>query len=207
MAHADRRSSRPIPSGTRPAVFPVGRAWRRPSGHRREMSGHAKVRLRLSHLRTASSMTVRFRRPRKSILRRPSSSRVVMGYWVTMVSSLLASGHIVLDRLGGDNHPGGVGGGVPGHPLHLPGHVEQLLHLLVRLVQLLAGLGQSSQRLVQGDLGRRRASAWPPASVIGIGAVPSAGPHPGWRPWAAMVPKVTIWATWSAPYLPHRRSR
>ena len=37
---------------------------------------------------SASSITVRFRRPRKSILRRPSSSMVVMVYWVTIVSSL-----------------------------------------------------------------------------------------------------------------------
>ena len=37
---------------------------------------------------SASSMTVRFRRPRKSIFSRPSSSMVVMVYWVTTVSSL-----------------------------------------------------------------------------------------------------------------------
>ena len=37
---------------------------------------------------TASSSTVRFRRPRKSILRSPSSSSVVMTYWHTTVPSL-----------------------------------------------------------------------------------------------------------------------
>ena len=36
---------------------------------------------------SASWITVRFRRPRKSIFSSPSSSMVVMVYWVTMVSS------------------------------------------------------------------------------------------------------------------------
>ena len=36
--------------------------------------------------------TVRFRRPKKSIFSKPSSSMVVMVYWVTMVSSFLDSG-------------------------------------------------------------------------------------------------------------------
>ena len=46
--------------------------------------------LRIS--RMASSMTVILRRPRKSILRSPSSSSVVMVYSVTIVPSLVASG-------------------------------------------------------------------------------------------------------------------
>ena len=41
---------------------------------------------------TASSSTVRFRRPRKSIFSRPSSSRVTMVYWQTMESSFRARG-------------------------------------------------------------------------------------------------------------------
>ena len=41
---------------------------------------------------TASSKTVRFRRPRKSIFSSPSSSRVTMVYWQTMDSSFRASG-------------------------------------------------------------------------------------------------------------------
>ncbi len=41
---------------------------------------------------TASSRTVRFRRARKSIFSRPSSSRVVMVYWVTTASSFFARG-------------------------------------------------------------------------------------------------------------------
>ena len=41
---------------------------------------------------TASSSTVRFRSPRKSIFRRPSSSRVVMTYWHTTASSFFARG-------------------------------------------------------------------------------------------------------------------
>ena len=36
---------------------------------------------------SASRITVRLRRPKKSIFSRPSSSMVVMVYWVTMVSS------------------------------------------------------------------------------------------------------------------------
>ena len=40
----------------------------------------------------ASSSTVRFRRPRKSIFSRPSSSSVTMVYCVTTLSSFLASG-------------------------------------------------------------------------------------------------------------------
>ena len=47
-------------------------------------------RLRMSC--TAFSMTVRLRSPRKSILRSPSSSSVVMVYCVTMVSSFVLSG-------------------------------------------------------------------------------------------------------------------
>ena len=41
---------------------------------------------------TASSRMVRFRRPKKSIFNRPSSSRVVMIYWVTGRPSLVARG-------------------------------------------------------------------------------------------------------------------
>ena len=40
----------------------------------------------------ASSMTVMLRRPRKSILSRPSSSSVVIVYSVTIVSSFVARG-------------------------------------------------------------------------------------------------------------------
>ena len=40
----------------------------------------------------ASSKTVRLRRPRKSIFSSPSSSRVVMTYWVTGWPSLAARG-------------------------------------------------------------------------------------------------------------------
>ena len=42
--------------------------------------------------RAASSSTVRFRRPRKSIFSRPSSSSVIMLYCVTTRSSFLARG-------------------------------------------------------------------------------------------------------------------
>ena len=38
-------------------------------------------------------------------------------------------GQVVVDRLGGDDHAGRVGGGVPGHPLHLGGGVVELFQL------------------------------------------------------------------------------
>ena len=41
---------------------------------------------------SVSRMTVRVRRPRKSIFRRPSRSSVPMGYWVVMTLSLVCKG-------------------------------------------------------------------------------------------------------------------
>ena len=79
-------------------VMPADSSWNTPwvlpSASIRKVSGSVSDTvlmlksgsiLRIS--RWASSMTVRLRRPRKSIFSNPSSSMVVMVYWVTMVSS------------------------------------------------------------------------------------------------------------------------
>ena len=60
-------------------------------------------------------------------------------------------GDVLIHRALGDHHPGGVGGGVAGHPLDLPGHVHQLLDPLVPVVEVPQARGQH-QRLVQGHL-------------------------------------------------------
>ena len=60
-------------------------------------------------------------------------------------------GHVVGHRQAGDDHAGGVGGGVAGHPLDGPGGVDEELHVLVLAVQLLEGLGDF-QGVVQGDV-------------------------------------------------------
>ena len=57
-----------------------GRFWAEKPGSRRRMSF------------SAWSITDRFRRPRKSIFSRPSSSMAVMVYWVTTASSFLDRG-------------------------------------------------------------------------------------------------------------------
>ena len=60
-------------------------------------------------------------------------------------------GQVVVDRLGGDDHAGRVGGGVPGHPLHLGGGVDQLFDLGVVVVELFQ-LGGDLQRPLEGHL-------------------------------------------------------
>ena len=56
------------------------------------MSSKVKSGCRVCTIFTASSNTVRFRRPKKSIFSRPSSSSVVMIYWQTTDSSFFARG-------------------------------------------------------------------------------------------------------------------
>ena len=84
-------------------VMPVLSSWKTPvvwpSASMRKVSSSSsgmrftwKSGTRLRTILAASSSTVRFLRPRKSILRRPSSSRVVMGYWQTTLSSFFATG-------------------------------------------------------------------------------------------------------------------
>ena len=74
-----------------PEVFPSESIWNT-FGSSSEIEESVNVgSLRCTSF-TASSRTVRFRRPRKSILSSPSSSRVVMVYWVTTDSSFFARG-------------------------------------------------------------------------------------------------------------------
>ena len=74
-----------------PLVFPwvsISKTpWSSSGMSSREKSGSCRFTIS-----TASASTVRFRSPRKSIFSRPSSSRVVMVYWQTTVSSLVARG-------------------------------------------------------------------------------------------------------------------
>ena len=60
-------------------------------------------------------------------------------------------GNVFVHRPLGDDHAGGVGGGVPGHSLQGPGGVDELLDPGVLLVQVRQLLGQL-QRIVQGDV-------------------------------------------------------
>ena len=70
---------------------------------------------------------------------------------------VLGQRHIVHHRPPGDHHPGGVGGGVAGHPLNGLGGVDEAVNPLVPLVQLPQGLGQL-EGLVQGDVEVARAA-------------------------------------------------
>ena len=60
-------------------------------------------------------------------------------------------GNVFVHRPLGDDHAGGVGGGVPGHSLQGPGGVDELVDPGVLLVQVRQLLGQL-QRVVQGDV-------------------------------------------------------
>ena len=64
--------------------------------------------------------------------------------------------HIGVHRVFGDDHAGGVGGGVAGHALQGLCHIDEMLELLVGLVHLLEGLGEA-QGLLQGDVQSPRA--------------------------------------------------
>ena len=80
-----------LSSWNTPEVWPSAIMWKLSASS----SGMVSTRKPGSVSRTilaASSRTVRFRRPRKSIFSRPSSSRVVIWYWVTTDSSLVARG-------------------------------------------------------------------------------------------------------------------
>ena len=70
-----------------PAVSMSNTAWSSSGMSSRRKSGRS-----FCTIFTASSSTVRFRRPRKSIFRRPSSSSVVITYWHTTDSSFLERG-------------------------------------------------------------------------------------------------------------------
>ena len=61
---------------------------------------------------------------------------------------------VLVDRFFGDDHAGGVGGGVAGHALERASRVDEAFHLPVAVVKLLERLGQA-QRLVDGHVQRR----------------------------------------------------
>ena len=84
-------------------VIPADSSWNTPwvlpSASMAKVSGSLSGILSMKKLgfcfwicSSASRITVRFRRPRKSIFKRPSSSMVVMVYWVTTVLSLVERG-------------------------------------------------------------------------------------------------------------------
>ena len=84
-------------------VMPLDSIWNTPevlpavsmantSGSSMGMSSKRKSGSFCCTIFTASSSTVRFRRPKKSIFNRPSSSSVIMLYWHTMASSFRARG-------------------------------------------------------------------------------------------------------------------
>ena len=62
-------------------------------------------------------------------------------------------GHVGVHGMFRDDHPGGVGGGVAGHPLQGLGGVDELLDLGVPLVEVPEGLAQP-QGVVEGDVDR-----------------------------------------------------
>ena len=64
---------------------------------------------------------------------------------------VFGQGDIIAHRPAGDDHPGGVCGGVPGHALDGPGGVDELFHLRAAVVGLLELLGQL-QGVLQGDM-------------------------------------------------------
>ena len=64
---------------------------------------------------------------------------------------IFRQGHIFVHRLPGDDHAGGVGGGVAGHSLQRPGGVDELFYLLVGLIEV-AELLAEPQCVIQGDV-------------------------------------------------------
>ena len=139
-----------------------------------------------------------------------------MAYWVTaqaMPSAPALRGpvqrHVLDQRPVGDDHAGGVGGGVAGHALEALGRVQQRAH--VRLVLVLLGqlrcvelvrlvLAARPQRVgdaarLPGTAGTSRATR----STSGSG-MSRARPMSRMAARAPSVPKVMIWATRSWPY-------
>ena len=64
---------------------------------------------------------------------------------------IFGKGDVAFHCVVGDDHPGGVGGGVSGHPLHLAGQLHQLFDLGVGLHQF-PQLPGPVDGLLQGDL-------------------------------------------------------
>ena len=91
------------------------------------------------------------------------------GHGVLADHGLVVGGqrHVLVNRLFGDDHAGGVGGGVAGHALQGLGHVDETLKFFVPLVHLPQGLGQL-QGLVQGDVKSPRAGGYLLGHLVGL---------------------------------------
>ena len=100
-------------------------------------------------MRMASSMTSRLRRPRKSILSRPSFSTSPIGYCVDELGVLaLLLQRQVLDQLAIADHDARGVDRVGAHqPFERTGHVDDLPHELV----LVVGLAQLLVRLIDSS--------------------------------------------------------
>ena len=97
---------------------------------------------------TAFFITVRLRRPRKSILSRPIFSTQSMSYCVlTPPSPNLHERRVIDQRAGRDHDARGVRAGVARQPFDRFGRVEQLADLRLRRVERLE-LGNLLERLV-----------------------------------------------------------
>ena len=104
-------------------------------------------------------MTDRLRRPRKSILSRPSSSTPCISYWVTMGASarvlaalgLALDGQVLGERLLGDDHGGGVDAVLAAQALEALGHVDDPAGLGVGGVHLAQALGRGVAVVVPVD--------------------------------------------------------
>ena len=106
--------------------------------------------------RTASSMTSRLRRPRKSILSRPSASTSPIAYWVTtrLVDALALQRQVLEKRAVADHDGGGVDAVLPDQALERPRGVDQV-----------AGGDVAPSAVGRSGSGRRRPTAAPgPAS-------------------------------------------
>ena len=121
--------------------------------------------------RTALSSSVSVRRPRKSILSRPTFSRSPMTHCVvTTASSPLAAGvvaladdalqrHVIGERTVGDDDAGGVRAGIAVGAFQLAGDVDQLAHVGSASYCLLQ-IGALLEGFVEGDAERLAGSSW-----------------------------------------------
>ena len=157
---------------------------------------------------TASSMTVRVRRPRKSIFRRPSSSTWFLSNWVVIIRSWLmpASMSAASSSCRGTSSISGFGA------ITTPAAWVPLLRgrpstlLAMSIMRFTSGsLSYMARRsLVCSALSRvipsSRGTALATRSVFGR-LMPRARPTSRTAARACNVPKVMISDTWSAPYL------
>ena len=162
------------------------------------MSARRKSGWSLWTIFTASSSTVRFRSPRKSIFSRPSSSRVTMVYWHTMDSSFRARGtYSYTGRLVMTTPAAWVEAwrGIPSRARAVSMSLWTLGSPWYRSDSCLDSF-RASSRVIWGPVGTSLATVSVSAYVMF-----STRPTSRIAARAAMVPKVTIWATWSSPYL------